>query len=127
MLYILFYLQIDGVFRGKSIFIDWKSGLDAAIQAHYSTPSGNPLIHRSPNPVFMPAYTGWGFHPFNPWRERFDKVIVNYFTYIVIKVYKAQMDTQTLGDQSRCRSWPIGPLDKADLGTNEERIPNAST
>jgi hypothetical protein len=37
------------------------------------------------------------------------------------------MNTQKLGDPSCCGSWPLGPLDKADLGTNEERIENAST
>jgi hypothetical protein len=57
------------------VLIDWKSGLDLAIFVHYSTPSGDKLIHRAPNPVFMPNYPGWGFHKFNPWRERFDQVI----------------------------------------------------
>jgi hypothetical protein len=69
------FFQIASVYQGKAVFIDWKSGLDPAIFVHYSTPSGDKLIHRAPNPVFMPNYPGWGFHKFNPWRERFDQVI----------------------------------------------------
>ena len=42
---------------------------------HYTTPSGDPLIHLAPDPVFMPNFPGWGFHRFNPWRQRFDEVI----------------------------------------------------
>ena len=57
------------------MFIDWKSGLEPAIYVHYSTPAGRPLIHLAPDPVFMPNYPGWGFHKFNPWRERFDQLI----------------------------------------------------
>ena len=68
-------LQIDVVYEGKSIFIDWKSGLEPAIHVHYSTPAGDPLIHLAPDPVFMANFPGWGFHRFNPWRERFDEVI----------------------------------------------------
>ena len=69
-------LKIEGVYKGKSIFIDWKSGLEPAIHVHYSTPAGDPLIHLAPDPVFMPNFPGWGFHKFNPWRERFDDVIL---------------------------------------------------
>ena len=69
-------LKIEGVYKGKSIFIDWKSGLEPAIRVHYSTPAGDPLIHLAPDPVFMPNFPGWGFHKFNPWRERFDDVIL---------------------------------------------------
>ena len=67
--------QIENVFLGKKVFIDWKSGLEPAIFVRYSTPAGDPLIHKSPNPVFMPNYPGWGFYSFNPWRPRFDEVI----------------------------------------------------
>ena len=67
--------KIDGVYQGDSIFIDWKSGLEPAIHVHYSTPAGDPLIHLAPDPVFMANFPGWGFHRFNPWRERFDEVI----------------------------------------------------
>lgn len=60
--------QIEEVYEGKTVFIDWKSGLEPAIFSRYSTPRGDPLIHISPHPVFMPNFPGWGFHYFNPWR-----------------------------------------------------------
>jgi hypothetical protein len=59
------------------VLINWKDDLDSEIYVRYSTPSGDPLIHTSPDPVFIPSHVGWGFHRFNPWRKRFDRVIVN--------------------------------------------------
>merc|ERR1719394_1603902 len=67
--------EVDSVLDGKSIFIDWKSGLEPAIFVKYSTPSGKPLVHLAPRPVFMPNYAGWGFFKFNPWRAKFDEQI----------------------------------------------------
>jgi hypothetical protein len=67
--------QIFPVFQGKEIFIDWLSGLKPAVFVRYSTPAGDPLIHIASNPVFMPNYPGWAFYKFNPYRERFDKII----------------------------------------------------
>ena len=49
--------------------------MEPAIFVRYSTPSGDPLIYKAPDPVFMPNLPGWGFHLFNPVRERFDEVI----------------------------------------------------
>merc|ERR1712198_221261 len=46
--------EVDSVLEGKSIFIDWKSGLEPAIFVKYSTPSGDPLVHLANRPVFMP-------------------------------------------------------------------------
>ncbi len=76
------------MYRGKSVFIDWKSGLEVAIHVHYSTPSGEPLINQAPNPVFMPNYPGWGFYKFNPWRERFDEVIQRMLQAGLIDLWK---------------------------------------
>ena len=67
--------QIEGVYEGRSVFIDWRSGLEPAIRVHYSTPAGDPLVHLAPDPVFMANLPGWAFHRFNPWRERFDQLI----------------------------------------------------
>ena len=39
--------EVDSVMAGKSIFIDWKSGLEPAIFSKYSTPAGKPLVHLS--------------------------------------------------------------------------------
>ena len=50
-------------------------GLEPAIFVKYSTPSGKPLVHLAPKPVFMPNYAGWGFFKFNPWRAKFDEQI----------------------------------------------------
>jgi hypothetical protein len=49
--------------------------LDTAIFVRYTTPSGEPLVHQSPDPVFMPNYPGWFFPKFNPWRSTFDTFI----------------------------------------------------
>ena len=67
--------EVDSVMDGKSIFIDWKSGLEPAIFYKYSTGNGDPLVHLASRPVFMPNYPGWGFFKFNPWRATFDTLI----------------------------------------------------
>ena len=80
--------QVDNVYEGKSVFIDWKSGLEPAIYARFSfrwpytagfllngqvfklskkilgrfsTAGGDPLVHLASNPVFMPNFPGWAF------------------------------------------------------------------
>ena len=53
----------------------FTAGLEPAIFVKYSTPSGKPLVHLAPRPVFMPNYAGWGFFKFNPWRAKFDEQI----------------------------------------------------
>ena len=50
--------QLGPVYEGKKVFIDWKSGIGPAIFKQYQLPSGERLIHESPNPVFMPNYPG---------------------------------------------------------------------
>ena len=50
------------MYEGRSIFIDWRSGLEPAIRVHYSTPAGDPLVHLAPDPVFMANLPGWAFH-----------------------------------------------------------------
>jgi hypothetical protein len=67
-------IQIQNVFAGETVFIDYKSGLDPATYIKYSTPSGIPLIHKATNPISVPKFPGWGLYKFNPWREQFDKV-----------------------------------------------------
>ena len=71
--------------EGKSIFIDWKSGLEPAIFYKYSTGSGDPLVHLASRPVFMPNYPGWGFFKFNPWRAKFDTLIRQHLEVSIIK------------------------------------------
>ena len=50
--------QIRPVYDGEQAFIDWKSSMEPAIFVRYSTPAGDPLIHMSPNPLFMPKSSG---------------------------------------------------------------------
>ena len=58
-------LQLQNVYRGESVFVDYKSNIDPAIGMHYSTPSGEPLVHRSTVSVLPPyrlepqSYTSW--------------------------------------------------------------------
>ena len=68
-------LELDGVANGDEVFIDYKTGLTAAIQVQYSTPSGDPLVHIAPNPVVRNTLSAWGFQKFNPWRPQFDRVM----------------------------------------------------
>ena len=53
--------QIRSVYDRKSVFIDWKSGIESAINVRYTTRAGDPLIHVAPDPVFMPKYPGMHF------------------------------------------------------------------
>ena len=50
--------QLGPVYEGRKVFIDWKSGIGPAIFKQYQLPSGERLVHESPNPVFMPNYPG---------------------------------------------------------------------
>jgi len=80
--------EVDSVLVGESIFIDWKSGLEPAIFAKYSTPGGDPLVHLASNPVFMPNFPGWAFHKFNPWRKKFDEIIQRHIEAGLIDEWK---------------------------------------
>lgn len=80
--------EVDNVFAGESIFIDWKSGLEPAIYVKYSTPGGDPLVHLASNPVFMPNFPGWGFFKFNPWRGKFDRLIERHMEAGLIEEWK---------------------------------------
>ena len=51
-------LQLQNVYRGESVFVDYKSNIDPAIGMHYSTPSGEPLLHRSTVSVLPPYRDG---------------------------------------------------------------------
>ena len=50
--------KLGPVYEGKRVFIDWKSGIGPAIYKQFQLPSGERLVHESPNPVFMPNYPG---------------------------------------------------------------------
>ena len=120
--------KIDRVFDGTGVFIDWKSGLDPAIYVHYSTPKGDPLIHRAKNPVFMPNYPGWGFHRFNPWRERFDVVIQNVLQAGLVDYWKQKTwirmkEEQSTGDKDPGERDPMAPLGMDDLQVSRKFEP----
>ena len=82
--------QIRPVYEGKKIFIDWKSGLEPAIFARYSTGDGNPLIHVASRPVFMPNYPGWAFYKWNPYRNRFNQVLRKLLEAGLVQHYKLE-------------------------------------
>ena len=112
--------EVDSVLAGELIFIDWKSGLEPAIFSKYSTPSGDPLVHLSSRPVFMPNYPGWGFHRFNPWRERFDVVIQNVLQAGLVDHWKQKTwirmkEEQSTGDKDPGERDPMAPLGMDDL------------
>lgn len=80
--------EVDNVYEGKSVFIDWKSGLEPAIYARFSTAGGDPLVHLASNPVFMPNFPGWAFFKFNPWRATFDKEIQKHLEAGLVDLWK---------------------------------------
>ena len=91
-----------------------------------------PLIHqtfrhrlklwfrRAKNPVFMANYPGWGFHRFNPWRERFDVVIQNVLQAGLVDYWKQKTwirmkEEQSTGDKDPGERDPMAPLGMDDL------------
>nr|XP_040569314.1 glutamate receptor ionotropic, delta-2-like [Lepeophtheirus salmonis] len=68
--------QIEPVYKGEMILIDWKNGLTPGLKVEFSTSGGDPLLYMSPHPIFMNNYSGWAFKPFNPWKKIFDKFIL---------------------------------------------------
>ncbi len=66
-------IQLSDVRSGKSIFIDYKSGLEAAVKSVYSTSSGAPLVHLSFANLSEMFPTTWHFPKINPWKERFNE------------------------------------------------------
>ncbi len=67
--------QLNGIYRGEEVLIDYKSGVEQTIFVRYSTPAGNPLVHMSQTPVVRTNMAAWGFHKYNPWKSRFDKIM----------------------------------------------------
>ncbi len=54
------------MYRGRAVFIDYKTGAEMAVKTRYSTPDGHPLVLLAPNPIFRAKPVGWGFDRFNP-------------------------------------------------------------
>lgn len=114
--------EVDNVFAGESIFIDWKSGLEPAIYVKYSTPGGDPLVHLASNPVFMPNFPGWGFYKFNPWRAKFDHLIEKHIEAGLIEEWKwrtwvrQKEEALARGDKIDYKEIPaIAPLSLDDM------------
>ena len=68
-------MQIDNVTGGNAILIDYRSGLNAAIDLHASTPTGEPLVHLAHDRIAQPLYYSWSFAKINPWLDRFNQVL----------------------------------------------------
>lgn len=63
------------VYRGEVIFIDYRSGINPAIQVHFTTKTGKKMLRMSTNPIMYHNYLIWGFYKFSPWKYRFDRII----------------------------------------------------
>ena len=101
------------MYKGESIFIDYKSGLDPVIFMQYSTPSGDKLIHQSSVSVNPPQLVVWGLHKFSPWHEKFNQVRIS------ISSKTTMMLNNTLNICAQVISWMFeaGLIDEWKLRT----------
>ena len=68
--------QLDNVYEGNSIVMDYWSGLSAIVKIKYSSSSGEPFVHLPEIPAYPPKLPmAWTFHWVNKYRDQFDKVI----------------------------------------------------
>ena len=68
--------QLENVLLGKSIVMDYWSGLSAIVAIKYSSSSGEPFVHLPQEPAYPPIYPNvWTFNWINKWRDQFDKVL----------------------------------------------------
>ncbi len=54
--------RIEGAYLGQEVFLDFKSGMEAAAFVKFSSMTGDPLVHISPVPVLMKHQVGWAFN-----------------------------------------------------------------
>ena len=88
------YREVDGDENGISLlyfkfklieataefcFLHIRSGLNAAIDLHASTPTGEPLVHLAHDRTAQILYYSWSFAKINPWIDRFNQVPDNVF------------------------------------------------
>ena len=68
--------QVENVFLGKAIVMDFRSGMVPILDIKYSSSSGTRFIHNPKTPAYPPIYPNvFNFKKINPWRDQFDKVI----------------------------------------------------
>ncbi len=78
---LLLFAQIEQVFEGKSITIDWFTGLSQSVAVRYSTPDGTPLIHVPEVAIVSaPCPLGWVFNSYVPFRLAINKQIRRYYS-----------------------------------------------
>ena len=64
------------MYRGETIYLDFKSGLESDIFIKYTVPgTGEPMMYMSRNPVFYFNLSGLGFNKMNFWSKRFNEII----------------------------------------------------
>ena len=69
------FYQLQNVYSGKAIVIDWRTAIEPVIRVKYSSSSGKAFIHHPSNPVSPPLLpVTWNFNKFNVWKNKFDKV-----------------------------------------------------
>ena len=60
-------LQLDDVFAGEAVRIDWASALKVGAKVRLSTVEGKSLIHLGKEPLLYPRYLAALFNPSAPW------------------------------------------------------------
>ena len=70
------FFQVDNVYKGKAIVMDFRSGMRPIVDIKYSSSSGTRFIHNPKRPAYPPIYPNvFNFNKINAWRDQFDKVI----------------------------------------------------
>lgn len=64
-------IDIQSVYEGTKIVINWKNVIDSIAFVQYSTPDRKPLIHIRNSPIYARTFKGWAFYKFNPWKAKY--------------------------------------------------------
>lgn len=69
------FSQIDDVYKGKSVLMGYKSGLEVAVYQKYTMRNGNAMLKTVKNDAYPRSFLGWQFDPMGRFRAAFDPLI----------------------------------------------------
>ena len=82
----------------EAIVFDWSHDIEAKGYIGFSDQTGKEYIRMSSYQIYPDQIEGWLFHPFNPWRKRFDAFTQTLFDFGLVKELKnralGQMKTE---------------------------------
>ena len=112
----MWLFQLQNVYSGKAIVIDWRTAIEPVIRVKYSSSSGKAFIHHPRNPIYPPLLpVTWNFNKFNVWKDKFDKVGIG---KMVLHV-DAQDITLLPGDSVVHGGRPCPSMEGTNMGKNE--------